>query len=144
MDDFTDINLDTDNQPNSNTSFRPPSMFQITFNEMTKDMRFVGIFIIIYGALQCLSIIGAIVGIPLILIGLRMREAADQFDNFKLTNNAHAMRLGFELQAKYFRLSKIIIIISLVIMVLMIILFFAILIPLFTSVYQMQGFNQYG
>ncbi|MFA7287897.1 MAG: DUF5362 domain-containing protein [Melioribacteraceae bacterium] len=144
MDDFTDINLENDNQPNSNTSFRPPSMFQMTFNEMTKDMRFVGIFIIIYGAIQCLSIIGAIVGIPLILIGLRMRESADQFDNFKLTNNAHAMRTGFELQAKYFRLTKIIIIISLVIMVIAIILFFAILIPLITSIYHTQSYNQYG
>ncbi|MCK9280095.1 MAG: DUF5362 domain-containing protein [Melioribacteraceae bacterium] len=144
MDDFNNINLENDNQQNSNTSFSPPTMFQITFAQMTKDMRFVGIFIIIYGALQCLSIIGAIVGIPLILIGLRMRESADQFDNFKLSNDARAMRQGFELQAKYFNLTKIIIIVSLVLMVLLTILFFAVLIPFLTSVYQMQGYNQYG
>ena len=45
---------------------------RITVNKMTGDMQFVGIFYIIIGALQCLSIIGAIVGIPLIICGLQI------------------------------------------------------------------------
>ena len=35
-------------------------IFGMMFNKMTSDMKFVGIFTIIYGALTCLSIIGAI------------------------------------------------------------------------------------
>jgi hypothetical protein len=135
MENLNDINID------SADSFKPPTAFQMVFMQMIKDMRFVGMFIIIYGALSCLSIIGAIIGIPYIFIGLRMREAADQFDVFRANNDVRAMRFGFELQAKYFKIIKILIIIMLVLMVLGFILFFALLIPLISSIYE---FQQYG
>ncbi len=139
MDDFNEINLNEE----STLDVKPPSMFQILFGQMTKDMRFVGLFIIIYGALNCLSIIGAIVGIPYIMIGLRMRESADQFDLFKTTSDARAMRYGFELQGKYFRILKILIIISLVLMVLGFIIFLVVLIPIISSYSHMQQYNSY-
>ncbi|MEW6507792.1 MAG: DUF5362 domain-containing protein [Bacteroidota bacterium] len=126
---------------NSEDTFKPPTYFQITFSQMIKDMKFVGIFVIIIGALNCLSIIGAIVGIPYIFIGMKIREAADQFEIFKMTNDARAMRAGFELQAKYFKIVKILIIIGLVLMVLGIVLFFALLIPLISSMYEYQQFG---
>ncbi|MCX6175271.1 MAG: DUF5362 domain-containing protein [Ignavibacteriales bacterium] len=107
--------------PDSNTTIKPPSPFQYAFESMTKDMRFVGMFTIIYGTINCLTIIGAIIGVPMIFIGIRIREAADQFLIFKTTNNAAALRLGFESQGKYFRIVKILIIIQLVLIVLSII-----------------------
>ncbi len=110
-------------------TIKPPSYFQIIFDKMTTDMRFVGLFTIIYGVLTCLTIIGAIIGIPTIIIGLRIREAADQFSTYKITNNAASLRQGFEIQGKYFRLIKILIIIGLVFTVLYIIF----IIYLFTS-----------
>lgn len=116
MEHLDDLNLD------SNTTIKPPSPFQFAFESMTKDMRFVGMFTIIYGAIICLTIIGALIGVPMIFIGMRMREAADQFLIFKTTNNSATLRLGFELQGKYFRIIKILIIIQLVLMVLGIIL----------------------
>jgi len=116
MEQLDDLNLD------SNTTIKPPSPFQYAFESMTKDMRFVGMFTIIYGALNCLTIIGALIGVPMIFIGMRIREAADQFLIFKTTNNAAALRLGFELQGKYFRIIKILIIVQLALMVLGIIL----------------------
>lgn len=116
MEHLDDLNLD------SNTTIKPPSPFQFAFESMTKDMRFVGMFTIIYGAINCLTIIGALIGVPMIFIGMRMREAADQFLIFKTTNNSATLRLGFELQGKYFRIIKILIIIQLVLMVLGIIL----------------------
>lgn len=137
MEQLDDITLDSAPE----TSITPPSMFQMNFMQMVKDMRFVGMFIIIYGALSCLTIIGALIGVPYIFIGMRMRESADQFVVFKSTNNAHAMRLGFELQAKYFRIIKILIIIMLVLMVVGFILFFAVLIPLISSLYDMQRYG---
>ncbi len=114
MDQFTETVSDSN-------SFQQPSQFQFYFDKMINDMRFVGMFAIISGVLTSLSIIGAIVGIPTVIIGLRIRESADQFSIFKLSNNAAALRSGFELQGKYFRLIKILIIIGLVIMVLEII-----------------------
>ena len=98
-------------------------MFQFQFEKMTNDMRFVGMFAIIYGALTCLSIIGALIGVPIIFVGLRIREAADQFSTFRTTNNAASMRAGFELQGKFFHILKILIIVQIVLIVLMIIFF---------------------
>ncbi len=108
MENLDDLNLE------SNTTIKPPSPFQYSFESMIKDMRFAGMFTIIYGVINCLTIIGALIGVPTIFIGMRIREAADQFLIFKTTNNAAALRLGFELQGKYFRIIKILIIIQLV------------------------------
>ena len=49
---------------------------------MSKDMNFVAIFIIIYGAVTCLSIIGMIIGIPIIFAALRLKESAEAFKHF--------------------------------------------------------------
>ena len=92
MDQIDDLNL------NPSASYKtPPSEFQYSFDKMTENMNFVGMFTIIYGGLICLSIIGALVGVPLIMAGMRIREAADQFSIFKTTNNTGAMRSGKEL-----------------------------------------------
>jgi hypothetical protein len=53
---------------------------------MTANMRFVSVFYIIVGVLYSLTIIGAIVGIPLIISGLRLKESADAFTNFAYSN----------------------------------------------------------
>jgi len=125
-------NIDSLNLDSSSTNINPPSMFQFQFEKMTNDMRFVGMFAIIYGALTCLSIIGALIGVPIIFVGLRMREAADQFSTFRITNNAASMRAGFELQGKFFHILKILIIVQIVLIVLMII-FFVVFISYFMS-----------
>lgn len=104
-------------------SFRPSSPFQMMFESMTKDMNFVGTFVLIYGVLNCLSIIGMIIGIPLIFAGLHLRGAGEHFSLFKTTNNSASMRTGFELQGKFYRIIKIIIIVSLVLTALSIIFF---------------------
>lgn len=119
MEQFDDLNISSE----PTQSIKPPSQFQYIFEKMTSDMRFVGLFTIIYGVLTCLTIIGALIGVPTILIGLRIREAADQFSIYKMTNNAASLKQGFELQGKFFRTIKILIIIGLVLTVLYIIFF---------------------
>jgi len=127
VDDFNDIKIEGGDLGNEQearqqqNTYQPPSYFQIAFLKMTKDMRFIGLYHIITGAIACLSIVGAVFGIPIIFIGLRMREAADQFDIFKSTNNAQALRRGFELQGKFFNIWKILIIVGIVLVVLYII-----------------------
>ena len=123
FDELNNINID------SSSTFKPPSLFQMNFEKMIKDMRFVGMFTIIYGAITCLTIIGALLGVPTIIVGLRMREAADQFAIFKATNDAASMRRGFELQGQYFKIVKILIIIGLVLTV----IYFIAIILLFAS-----------
>ncbi len=109
MNDLNDFQVEDSTNPP-----KPFSEFGFLFSQMTKDMKFVGMFTIIYGALNCLSIIGAIIGIPFIFIGLRIRDSADYFEAFRLTNDKRALTNAFEAQAKFFRISKIIIIVSVV------------------------------
>ena len=46
-------------------------MFKENLRKMSGDMGFYGIFTIIVGAFSCLGIISAVVGIPMIIAGLR-------------------------------------------------------------------------
>ena len=106
---------------------------RITVNKMTGDMQFVGIFYIIIGALQCLSIIGAIIGIPLIICGLRLRESADSFRGYLTTNDTGMLENALERQSRFFFIQKVLLIISIVIFVLYIILIIVFGISMFTS-----------
>ncbi|MFZ5946465.1 MAG: DUF5362 domain-containing protein [Stygiobacter sp.] len=135
--------MDEQNEMNLNeqaNEFKPPTQFQFMFDKMTNDMKFVGMFTIIYGAISCLTIIGALIGIPTILIGMRIREAAEQFYLYRLTNNPAALKLGFEIQGKYFSLIKILIIIGLVFM-LVYIIFIIYLFSTFSSFFKTPSFE---
>ncbi len=137
MESVDNINVEQ-NSVNEVSTF---STFQLTFDKMIRDMRFVGMFTIIYGAITCLSIIGALIGIPTIIIGLKMREAADHFEIFKSTNQASALRMGFELQGKFFRITKILIIVGLILTIIWFILVFIILASGLSTLWEMGSFE---
>ncbi|MDY6910833.1 MAG: DUF5362 family protein [Chloroflexota bacterium] len=82
--------------------------------KMANDMKFVGLFSIIGGALYCLGIIYALVGVPMIICGLRLREAADNFAYYEKSKDTTFLERGFEKQGICFFILKILIIISLV------------------------------
>ena len=117
MEDFNELHIEEESIPQS----KPLGLFGVLFTKMTSDMKFVGMFTIVYGVLTSLSIIGAIIGVPIIFAGLRIREAADEFNAFRLTNDNSSLKRGFELQGKYFYIQKIIIIVGLVLTALYII-----------------------
>ncbi len=106
---------------------------QMTVNKMTGDMQFVGIFYIIGGALECLSIIGAIIGIPLIICGLRIRESADSFKGYLTTSDSSMLERALERQGRYFFIQKVLIIISIAVVILMIIFWIVIGISLLSN-----------
>lgn len=119
MEDFNELNME--NLDEAPSQPKPRGVFGMLFSNMTSDMKFIGIYYIISGVLASLSIIGAIVGIPLLISGLRLREAADELNTFRSTNDSSSLRRGFELQGKFFRIQKIIIIVTIVIVALYII-----------------------
>lgn len=106
---------------------------QITVNKMTGDMQFVGIFYIIIGALQCLSIIGAVIGIPLIICGLRLRESADSFRGYLTTNDTGMLENALERQSRFFFIQKVLLIISIVLFVLYIVIIIIFGISMFST-----------
>lgn len=85
--------------------------------KMIGDMRFVGLFYIIYGAMACLTIIGAVLGIPIIISGLRLRESADFFSTFQQQKDENALLIAFDKQGSFFHITKILILIALAIII---------------------------
>ncbi len=95
--------------------------FHIVVSKMAGDMKFVGIFYIIIGAIECLTIIGAIVGIPLIICGLRLRESADSFNGYLVSGDSFMLERALERESRFFFIQKVFLIISIVIFVLYIV-----------------------
>ena len=114
-------------------------MLRTTVSKLSADMRFVGIFFIIVGALYSITIIGAILGIPLIISGLRLRESSDSFSSFLLSSDNNMLERALERQSRFFFIQKIFIIITLVVMVLYIIA----IIVLIIAVLPYLGHNVY-
>jgi hypothetical protein len=82
------------------------------------DMRFMSWVAIIGGALNCLSIVGALIGVPVLISGLRLKESADELDSYKQNGSTISLSRALELQSKYFSIQKIIILIAIVLVVL--------------------------
>jgi len=118
---------------NGSSTVTPTPMMQMTVSKMSGDMRFVGIFYIIMGALNCLSIIGAIIGIPYIICGLRLRESADAYNSYLGSNDVNLLERAFERQGSFFFIQKVLMIIGIVIAVLAIIFFIAFGAMIFSS-----------
>jgi hypothetical protein len=94
---------------------------------MAKYMRFIGILQIIGGVLYCLTIIGALIGVPVIFMGLRLREAAEAFKKFLASDSKQDLGLAIERQTRSFYIQYVLAIISLIFLVIYIIVMIAIL-----------------
>jgi len=118
---------------NGSSTVTPTPMMQMTVSKMSGDMRFVGIFYIIMGALNCLSIVGAIIGVPYIICGLRLRESADAYSSYLSSNDSNLLERAFERQGSFFFIQKVLLIIGIVIAVLAIIFLIAFGAMIFSS-----------
>lgn len=54
-------------------------------------LKFIGIWMIIVGVMYCLTILGAIVGVPVIIAGLNLSQGAGMLRG-AYTNDAHQLR----------------------------------------------------
>ncbi|MEN8006885.1 MAG: DUF5362 family protein [Candidatus Krumholzibacteriota bacterium] len=88
------------------------------FERTLGDMRFMGWVSLIYGILTCLSIIGAVLGVPLIIASHRFIEGINRFDLFRQAGTNEELQAGFYELGRSFRILKIITIIYLVLTVL--------------------------
>lgn len=84
-------------------------------DSMVSDMKFIGTFSIIYGIIQCLGIISAIIGIPLIITGLRLRESADFYSSYIHSDNETDLKYAQERLSKFFNIHKLLIIFAIII-----------------------------
>jgi len=88
------------------------------FEGTLKDMRFIGWVSMIYGILTCLSLVGAVVGVPLIIASHRFIEGINRFDLFRQTGTEDELQAGFYELGRSFRILKILTIIYLVLILL--------------------------
>ena len=134
---------ETQNSANPVNSQNPYLLSKDLFGDMvytmSKDMKFLGIVAIIYGILNCLTIIGAIVGVPYIFAGLRLKESAESFEFFSKNNDEVALQQAIERQKRFFYIIKILTIIGIVLAVLFIAIYIIIIILLLSSG---DGFNE--
>ncbi len=92
--------------------------FGFIINKLISDMKFVAWFYIIFGAIYCLTIFGAIMGVPMIIMGLRLKESGEEFAVYKNSNDFTYLKRALDKQQRYFFIQKVFIIISLVLIVL--------------------------
>ncbi len=99
-----------------------PGTLQTQLRSMSSDMTFLGIFEIVIGAIYCITIIGAALGIPLIFAGLRLKNSAGSFVAYTAAPESANLRTALEHLGKHFRIHKILVIISIAFMLLYIII----------------------
>ncbi|MFH5833973.1 DUF5362 family protein [Halalkalibaculum sp. DA3122] len=104
-----------------NVSFLTNGQIEDHVDRMARDMKFFSIVYIIQGALLCLTIVGAIIGIPMIIYHLKLRDSADSFRKFAKSTDFFHLARAFEDQRKFFFFYKVLIIVMIVLFLLYII-----------------------
>jgi hypothetical protein len=79
--------------------------------------------------LYCIGIVTAVIGIPVIIMGIRLREAAGWFQRFALSNAFEDLSRAVEKQTRSLYITYVLLIIGLVFMV----IYFLVLIGIFFS-----------
>lgn len=95
-----------------NVSFLQNNVLSETVTKMAADMKFYAIFYVIVGIFYCLTIFGAIYGIPLIIYSVKLKDAADQYREFVASKDFFMLHKAMENQRKFFFFNKVIIIIG--------------------------------
>ncbi len=98
---------------------------EILYPRLTANMRFIGIYYMITGVLCSLTIVGAILGIPMFIAGSRMRDSAENLKLFSENKSDETLNRALNLQNSSFFIYKILIIVSLAFLVIYIIFLIA-------------------
>lgn len=100
---------------------------------MSKDMKFLGIFSIIYGILNCLTIFGALIGVPYIFAGIRLKESGESFGFYSTNYDEMALQQAIERQKRFFFIMKVLVIIGIALTVLFVLFYIIFLGFLFSN-----------
>jgi len=125
--------VNTNQNPGSNPAPAPvpastSSSMSANIPDMTKYMRLIGLLQMIGGVLYCLTIVGAIIGVPVYIMGKRLRESADAFTSYHTSNSDRDLETAIERQTRAFFIQYVLAIIGLVIMAIYIVVMIGILV----------------
>lgn len=123
----------------SQESSEEAHVLQSTVARMTRDMKFVSIFIILYGVLYSLTIIGAIFGIPMIISGIRLKDSADSYNTFIHGDDNTFLLRAFSHQQKFFFITKVLIILAIILLLLYVFSIYWLFNNMFDMMHQFNG-----
>lgn len=129
MDNDNELNSQISNNPIQNTPMQNIPNYENNnqqnayflnsiIDSLSGWMKFIGIYTIISGALTCLGIITAAIGVPLILAGIALTKGSKSIKNYKQYNSPYILNELFTSMNKYFKIQGILTIIGIVIMIL--------------------------
>jgi Family of unknown function (DUF5362) len=95
--------------------------------KMAQYMKFMGILQIIGGAVYCITIIGALIGVPVIYMGIRLREAAEGFKKYIASDSKQDLSYAIDRQTRSYFIQFILAIVSLALLVIYIVILIALL-----------------
>jgi len=90
----------------------------LTFGKTLANMKFMGVAGMVYGILTCLSLVGALLGVPVIIASNRFLEAVKILQQYRHSNRQEDLAAAFHELGRSFRLMKVVVIISLAMSVL--------------------------
>ncbi|MCS6988701.1 MAG: DUF5362 domain-containing protein [Chloroherpetonaceae bacterium] len=96
---------------------------------LSGDMTFIAWYYIVTGALACLTIVGALVGIPQLISGLRLKDSADELMRYAYEPNSQRLEQALNLQQKFFFIQKVLAIVTIAFLA----LYFLLLLAIFGS-----------
>jgi hypothetical protein len=143
--------MDSENtQQNDSMGTQPPKeirnpylMTQEQFGDMiytmSRDMKFLGIISIIYGILNCLTILGAVIGVPYIFAGIRLKESGESFGFYSKNYDEMALQQAIERQKRFFFIMKVLVIIGIAIFALVILFYILMFAFVFSN---LDGFDE--
>ncbi len=79
---------------------------KLSVMKMVPDMKAVSIFMIVTGVFSCLSLIGLIAGIPLIIAGVKLKDSASAFNSFTAQENPGLLNNGVQNLKEHYRMMK--------------------------------------
>ena len=98
-------------------------VFKKKMNFLGLVQQILGVIMVIFGGLYCLTIIGAILGVPFILIGLKMFKSGEAYKKSMFTLEGGDIKEGLILFSDAMKIYIIMIVVILVIEILFLIVF---------------------
>ncbi len=88
----------------------------INLPNLSRYMSFIGLLAMIGGVIYCITIVGAIIGVPYYIMGKRLRESAEAFTGYNTSSSAKDLETAIEKQTRAFFIMYVLAIISLVLL----------------------------
>lgn len=139
MDNQNEVNNNPlENIPNSQTgNHHNIFIFNSVIDSLSGWMKFIGIYTIVLGAITCIGIITAAIGVPLIFAGIALTNGSKSIKAYKNYNSPYILKDIFTAFNKYFKIQGILIIIGIILTIVYI------LIAILALVMSINGYFRY-